>query len=222
MRYPIKQQGFSLYMVLIIMAIIAILVLAGGQMINTEMRISSNDADRKYAFSLAEDALKAGEEDAFLNVHRDQVLVNPEVVSALSQMKIDPKLFYVIIGNAGNANVIFDVNCKAGLCAPAMEKAVTNSNETNPAAAYTNKPAWERTVAVSGKEVSIFDTDTNSRKYNLATSANVYRVPHYIIEFLGPSEDGTKCLYRITARSWGKNQNTQVTLQSVIQVDNKR
>ena len=60
MRKPLikKQQGFTLYMVLILMAVIAILVLAGSQLLNTEMRLSTNDADRKYAFGLAEDALR--------------------------------------------------------------------------------------------------------------------------------------------------------------------
>mgnify|MGYP003598213695 CR=1 FL=1 len=47
MRKPLmtKQQGFTLYMVLILMAVIAILVLAGSQLLNTEMRLSTNDAD---------------------------------------------------------------------------------------------------------------------------------------------------------------------------------
>lgn len=55
------QQGFSLLMVLAIMMVIAIMVVAGSQTINTEMRISANDADRKSAFSLAERALRAAE-----------------------------------------------------------------------------------------------------------------------------------------------------------------
>lgn len=55
------QQGFSLLMVLAIMMVIAIMVVAGSQTINTEMRISANDADRKSAFSLAERALREAE-----------------------------------------------------------------------------------------------------------------------------------------------------------------
>ena len=44
------------------MLVIALIVVASMQSTNTEMRISSNDADRKYAFSLAEQALRNGEQ----------------------------------------------------------------------------------------------------------------------------------------------------------------
>lgn len=62
--YAPREQGFSLIMVLAIMVIIALMVIAGSQVSNTEMRISSNDADRKHAFSLAERALQLGERRA--------------------------------------------------------------------------------------------------------------------------------------------------------------
>ncbi|MCP1660919.1 pilus assembly PilX family protein [Neisseria perflava] len=55
------QQGFALFMVLMMMLVIALLVVAATQSYNTEQRISSNDSDRKYAMSLSEAALRAGE-----------------------------------------------------------------------------------------------------------------------------------------------------------------
>ncbi|EGZ46520.1 pilus assembly PilX family protein [Neisseria wadsworthii] len=63
MALPEKQKGFSLFIVLIMMLVIAFLVVAATQSYNTEMRISSNDADRKSAFTIAEAALRQGEED---------------------------------------------------------------------------------------------------------------------------------------------------------------
>ena len=63
MHYPIAQRGFSLFIVLIVMLVIAFMVVAGIQSMNTEMRISSNDADRKLAMSLAETALRTGEKN---------------------------------------------------------------------------------------------------------------------------------------------------------------
>lgn len=57
-----QQQGFSLVMVMMIMVVIALLVIAGAQVSNTEMRISTNNADQKYAKGLAERALLAGED----------------------------------------------------------------------------------------------------------------------------------------------------------------
>ena len=52
-----RQQGFSLVMVMMIMVVIALLVIAGAQVSNTEMRISTNNADQKYAKGLAERTL---------------------------------------------------------------------------------------------------------------------------------------------------------------------
>ena len=45
-----NQQGFALFIVLMMMVAIALLVVAAMQSYNTEQRISTNDADRKLAF----------------------------------------------------------------------------------------------------------------------------------------------------------------------------
>lgn len=58
---PDKQQGFALFVVLMIMIVVAFLVVVAAQSYNTEQRISTNDADRKQALSLAEAALREGE-----------------------------------------------------------------------------------------------------------------------------------------------------------------
>lgn len=56
-----SQQGYALFIVLMIMIVIALLVVTAIQSYNTEQRISTNDADRKLATSLAEVALREGE-----------------------------------------------------------------------------------------------------------------------------------------------------------------
>lgn len=56
-----NQQGFALFIVLMIMIVIALLVVAASQAYSTEQRISSNDSDRKFALTLAEAALREGE-----------------------------------------------------------------------------------------------------------------------------------------------------------------
>ncbi len=210
MRKPLtnKQQGFTLYMVLILMAVIAILVLAGSQLLNTEMRLSTNDADRKYAFGLAEDALRGGEQYTYENVHKD-VLLKPAIVSALASTNIQG-FFDNSIVDGNSTSAMFTESCKNGLCAPSIESA-TAANVS-----YSSIPAWERKIS----DKSVFESDDNSIKYELATSANVSKNPRYIIEYLGPAENTDTTLYRITARAWGRNQNTQVTLQSVIRVKN--
>ena len=55
------QKGFALFIVLMIMIVIALLVVTATQSYNTEQRISTNDADHKFATTLAEAALREGE-----------------------------------------------------------------------------------------------------------------------------------------------------------------
>lgn len=210
MRQPLisKQQGFTLYMVLILMAVIAMLVLAGSQFLNTEMRLSTNDADRKYAFGLAEDALRGGEQYAYEQVHKE-VLLKPEIAAALAASNMQG-FFDSTIVDKNNTSAMFTESCASGLCAPSIESVAGT------ALSYADTPAWDRVF--SGK--SVFDSDATSVKYDLATTAEVSKNPRYIIEYLGPAENIDTTLYRITARAWGRNQNTQVTLQSVIRVKN--
>jgi Tfp pilus assembly protein PilX len=49
-------------------------------------------------------------------------------------------------------------------------------------------------------------------------SGSLARNPCYIIELLTSSYQGGGTLYRVTARAWGINGNTKVTLQSVMTV----
>ena len=43
---PDRQQGYALFIVLMMMIVIALLVVTATQSYNTEQRISTNDADR--------------------------------------------------------------------------------------------------------------------------------------------------------------------------------
>lgn len=62
---PDRQQGYALFIVLMMMVVIALLVVTATQSYNTEQRISTNDADRKLATTLAEVALREGENQIF-------------------------------------------------------------------------------------------------------------------------------------------------------------
>lgn len=56
-----RQKGFSLFIVMIIMLVIALLVIVTNQSASTEARMSANDADRKYAMTMAESGLRDAE-----------------------------------------------------------------------------------------------------------------------------------------------------------------
>ena len=170
MRQPIlksKQQGFTLFIVLMMMLAIAIIVVASMQSTNTEMRISSNEADRKYAFSTAEQALRNGENHI------------------------------ITVGNDAFKDA--DSGCKDGICG---------------GKASATTPVWKRTDAVNLNE-----NGKGRRCLNGNTNRNN---ACYMIERIGPvTHDNVagldKAIYRVTARSWGQNGNTVVTLQSNVE-----
>ena len=162
-----KPQGFALFVVLVMMIVIAFLVVAAVQSYNTEMRISSNDSDRKIAMQLAEVALRAGEA---------KVAGDKDVVDDASN---------------------YTANCTNGLCTTAEK----GTNKT---------PAWQRNTCGSGTQ--------NCLEINgVVVSANneqITKEPRYIIELI--EEKPTEKIFRVTARAWGVNSNTMVTVQSYV------
>lgn len=81
------QQGFSLFIVLMVMIVVAFLVVSVTQSYNTEQRISSNDSDRKYATALAESALRAGEGRIADTEFENTVTFTPNCDNALCSAK---------------------------------------------------------------------------------------------------------------------------------------
>ena len=205
-----EQGGFALFIVLIMMIVIAFLVVAATQSYNTEMRIGSNDADRKMAMATAEAALRQGEGD-------------------ISTLK-DPT---------------FASNCAGGLCAAAASAApspnpikdtpqgtitVTIAGKDSAIAAPSPNPikdtpqgtiivtiagkdsaiaAWERTSCTNGSCL-----ENSGRTFAVPGAA---KAPRYIIEFINHTAATNTSIYRVTARAWGKNANTVVTVQSYVQ-----
>ena len=184
-RAPRREQGgFALFIVLIMMIVIAFLVVAATQSYNTEMRIGSNDADRKMAMATAEAALRQGEGD-------------------ISTLK-DPT---------------FASNCAGGLCAAAASAAPS----PNP---IKDTPHGTITITVAGKDSAIAAWERQCGTTSascLENSGRTFAVPgaakapRYIIEFINHTAATNTSIYRVTARAWGKNANTVVTVQSYVQ-----
>ena len=184
-RAPRREQGgFALFIVLIMMIVIAFLVVAATQSYNTEMRIGSNDADRKMAMATAEAALRQGEGD-------------------ISTLK-DPT---------------FASNCAGGLCAAAADKAPTPNT-------IKDTPQGTITVTIAGKDSAIAAWERQCGTTSascLENSGRTFAVPgaakapRYIIEFINHTAATNTSIYRVTARAWGKNANTVVTVQSYVQ-----
>ncbi|MGN6976399.1 pilus assembly PilX family protein, partial [Neisseria sp. P0006.S006] len=57
--------------------------------------------------------------------------------------------------------------------------------------------------------------DANGTEYPLDKKSGIANNPRYIIEYLSKTTEG-RITYRVTAKAWGKNANTQVVLQSYV------
>lgn len=199
MIFQSKKKGFSLFFVMILMLVIAFIVIMTSQSSLTEMRSSTNEADRKFALSLAENGLREGE----------------FAIKAAFDAKPAP--------------TTFTADCENGWCLPAKDSYSSNqSNEPFKfdTAAAPDIPAWERCAAnptskqalsCPGKTVLDAGCDTSAR-CKKSNDGKTY----YIIEYLGARMDSVKAQqvdnFRITSRARGNNDDTVVTLQSYVEL----
>ena len=176
------------------MLVIALLVIVTSQSANTELRISSNEADRKYAMSLAENGLNAAEEK--LNELANGIAAASASAASASATSTG--------SSNKNKSVVFTANCDNGLCLPAEGCA------NNPSNSSTNdcqgKTVIDKAVCEKAK-TCIADEGSNA---------------HYIIEYLGSRKDKDDytvySYFRVTSRAYGKNTDTVVTLQSYVEL----
>lgn len=177
----LQQHGFSLFIVLIVMLVIAFMVIAGVQSIGTENRISTNDADRKFALAEAEAELFAAEQ------------------SLVKLPKTRPT---------------FSWNCENGHCLPAGGAGVKPNlaGVTEPVTIPENGRMGGTTCQVRGCQNNAWERE------NVFTCRGQASRACHIIEYLYTDNEG-RSFFRITARAYGENSNTVVTLQSYVQAE---
>lgn len=187
------QKGFALFIVLMIMIVIALLVVTATQSYNTEQRISTNDADHKFATTLAEAALREGENRIYEIEDGDF----PFTDDCISTSKTKPK------------DKDKD-NKQKGLCKAAHVNAGSylTAEGTITVTGTSKDEAWVRKC---GTDKCI---EKNGKEYKI--SGIKVKPPLHIIEYLGTNSADNRTIYRVTAKAWGKNVNTQVVLQSYV------
>ena len=198
MIFKSAQKGFSLFFVMILMLVIAFIVIMTSQSSLTEMRSSTNEADRKFALSLAENGLRAGE----------------FAIKAAFDAK--PNV------------TTFTADCKNGWCLPAKDSYSSNQSNDPfkfDTAAAPDIPAWERCAANTSKQASscvgktVLDAGCDaSARCKKSNNGKTY----YIVEYLGSRMDNVKAQqidnFRVTSRARGNNDDTVVTLQSYVEL----
>ena len=198
---PERQQGYALFIVLMMMVVIALLVVTATQSYNTEQRISTNDADHKFATTLAEAALREGENRIYEIEDGDF----PFTDNCISTSKT-------------NKN-----NKKKGLCKAAhvnagsyltAEGTITVSG-TSTDEAWVRKCGTDKCIEKNGKKYEISGIEEDDKEYDEISGIKIKK-PRHIIEYLGTNSADKRTIYRVTAKAWGKNKNTQVVLQSYV------
>lgn len=185
-----KQTGFSLFIVMIVMLVIALLVIVTNQSSSTEMRMSANDADRKYAFSMAEGGLR----DAETRLQEIAVNINPDTP------------------------LTFTPNCTQGFCSPVEPVKVSSPKplfKVTPSPAGTLE-AWKRPSSTnSAKTLLDDDQAANSIK---GTANGTRYIIEYLGDKSIQGTNQFVHHFRVTARGKGQNPNTVVTLQSYVEM----
>lgn len=199
MKNKQQQQGFSLFMVMIMMIVIALLVVVTSQSTSTESRLSTNETDRKYALSLAEVGLREAEQVIETGIY--QPLEKQQKLTTALNFKANCTGSIAYKDEAGNNQ------SGVGLCAPSEKiEFVQPIDKDNFKVETTNVdlPAWKRPNAFG---------NNNSIKSGDKT--------RFIIEYLGQriNSDGmVNDYFRITSRANGNNAQTEVTLQSYVEM----
>ena len=201
---PDQQQGYALFIVLMMMVVIALLVVTATQSYNTEQRISTNDADHKFATTLAEAALRAGENRIYEIEDGDF----PFTDNCISISKTKPK---------------DKDNIKKGLCKAAHVNAASypTAQGTITVSGTSTDEAWvrecgtDKCIEKNGKKYEISGIEEDDKEYDEISGIKIKK-PRHIIEYLGTNSADKRTIYRVTAKAWGKNKNTQVVLQSYV------
>ena len=198
MIFKSAQKGFSLFFVMILMLVIAFIVIMTSQSSLTEMRSSTNEADRKFALSLAENGLREGE----------------FAIKAAFDAK--------------PTATTFTADCKNGWCLPAKDSYSSNQSHEPfkfDTAAAPDIPALERCAANTSQQASscvgktVLDAGCDaSARCKKSNDGKTY----YIVEYLGSRMDNVKAQqvdnFRVTSRARGNNDDTVVTLQSYVEL----
>lgn len=186
-----KQKGFSLFLVLILMLVIALLVIVTAQSSNTELRMSSNESDRKFALSLAENGLRAAED-------RIKDLSTKTKTVTFTANCTDG--YCLPASNTYSDNI-------------AEPFAFGNDRST--------VPAWQRCAnnpANTCQSDTVLDVACNGNNCQHISNGDSNYIIEYLGSKFDNSDGSTHSYFRVTSRAHGKNSDTVVTLQSYLEL----
>lgn len=197
-----RQQGAILVIALLFLVLLTLIGVSSISGVTLEEKMAGNLREQNIAFQAAESALRDAEIDLETGIGGT---CTPGVSVALNV-----PLSEGCLGSRDSLTIgSFATNCSAAF--------------TNGVCRQPNPPAagWQTEIVTA----SAWDwaSATKTAAYGTYTGAaalvGVFRQPRYVIEYLQEKDDGTTTpatrYFRISARGWGANANSTVTLQTI-------
>ncbi len=221
-----RQRGVSLVIVLVFVVILTSLGAYALRRVMLNENTSRNVLDLQIARQAAAAALRDGE--------RDILSPNGSALGAVCQRSVDRPMPPVVGYNF--APPTWDATCPGGQCVVGSGKRADAyigsdfSSNTNPqpwwpaSTANGQPPIWNNVAGSKPSPGSPANcaTFTGGVPYGSYTAApavpGVWRQPEYLIEAV---RSGFIIYYRITARGWGLNPNSEVLMQSIVNLQVK-
>ena len=198
-----RQQGAILIIALLFLVLLTIIGVSSISGVALEEKMAGNLREQNVAFQAAESALRDAEIDLETGIGGTCV---PSVSVAAN-----PSLSQGCLGNRDSMTIGANF---ANDCSAAFTSGVCRQPAAPPG-------TWQTEIVT----VSSWNwTDANKtvaygRFTGAAALTGVFRQPRYVIEYLQEKDDSSTApitrYFRISARGWGADQNSSVTLQTV-------
>jgi type IV pilus assembly protein PilX len=206
-NFPGNERGAVLIVSLIFLVILTMLGVTAMSSTTFEERMAGNARDASLAHHAAEAAIREA---------RDEAL----------DLKTAPKSRHLFMSDFGLDTLNNTGNCaRGGICQPRLiELADPAVNKPVTLPEIPANVIWTEGDSVTNGITARYGEWTNS-----PALSGLSKRPRYIVELFcpplayeGPGAAGQCRLYRFTAVGWGKNPNTQVTLQETYLAEKER
>jgi Tfp pilus assembly protein PilX len=203
-QIDLKQRGVVLLTALLWLMLLTVVALGVGRLLRDEQRIGSNLDDVQLAFRLAETALQAGE-------------------AALPRLPQLVRLGAMQAVELSGPTSPFTLTCRQPRNPPPWQQGLCLSaalaGQAHPVPWHQRDSTGVELLHPCGAAQRVTLQPVSSGNYcpGVAPGPWYWTDPHYLIELLDPrypSPDGRGLLFRVTARGWGKQAGSVVTLQS--------
>jgi type IV pilus assembly protein PilX len=204
---PKRQRGAILVVTLMFLLVVTMLAITALGVSTSEERMAGNLKDWNIAMQAAEAALRDAEFDVY-----GVCSVNTALCVPRSPIVSGATLFGSQAAGTAPGTCNTSTSYKGACLAP-------NSALATQENVMLDISSWKTSGSTTLNPVT-YGTYTGAAALPTTGISAVSFQPQYIIEAMSPQSSLYKSgtvIYRITARGWGRNPNTQVTLQSIWQ-----